>query len=174
MARAIDRCDLMIKVLRVPGVQGNRLQDLQPNRSCETTHNMVFHLCYRVTFIRSKIFFKWIRTHYSPFSGEVCAGSDCRRNVRFAHLYPPYRVSGVTRILGSLVINPNPTPRTQQPRAHQALGVGDELPDRNLLVTLQLDDGGSPLDHLGCNGKLQIRCNLCCARNLRACPWPHQ
>ena len=168
MARAIDRCDLMIKVLRVPGVQGNRLQDLQPNRSCETTHNMVFHLCYRVTFIRSKIFFKWIRTHYSPFSGEVCAGSDCRRNVRFAHLYPLYRVSGVTRD------QPQPLERNN-PEHLEALGVGDELPDRNCcFFTLQLDDGGSLLDHLDCSGRLLTRCNPYCVQTLPTCPWPHR
>ena len=113
-------------------------------------------------------------TLFSFLGGSVC-GFRLPEKRSLRSLYTLHHgVSGVTRILGSLVINPNPTPRTQQPRALEALGVGDELPDRNLLVILQLDDGGSPLDHLGCNGKLQIRCNLCCARNLRACPWPHQ
>lgn len=116
MARAIDRCDLMIKVLRVPGVQGNRLQDLQPNRSCETTHNMVFHLCYRVTFIRSKIFFKWIRTHYSPFSGEVCAGSDCRRNARCARFIPYITVSlGLLGFWGHSWSTPTQPPERNNP-----------------------------------------------------------
>ena len=114
MARAIDRCDLMIKVLRVPGVQGNRLQDLQPNRSCETTHNMVFHLCYRVTFIRSKIFFKWIRTHYSPFNGGSVCGFRLPEKRSLRSLVPPipcfwgHSDSGVTRFCSQPLERNNP------------------------------------------------------------------
>lgn len=148
MARAIDRCDLMIKVLRVPGVQGNRLQDLQPNRSCETTHNMVFHLCNRVTFIRSKIFFKWIRTHYSPFNGGSVCGFRLPEKRSLRSLYPLHHgVSGVHRIFlvlhnsGVTRFQPQPQPQnatTPSTLKHSGLAMNYLT---EICFTLQLDDG---------------------------------
>ena len=77
------------------------------------------------------------------FSGEVCADSDYRRNVRFAHSIPSITVlevysdfSGVAQFWGSSFLTPNPTTSTyNNPEHHEALEVdGYELPDRNLLI----------------------------------------
>ena len=64
-----------------------------------------------------------------PSTGEVCADSDCRRNVRYAHSCPLYSV-----FLGFIVFGP--IPERNNPEHLEALGVGDELPAEICFILL--------------------------------------
>lgn len=115
-----------------------------------------------MTFIRST---QLIRTLLSPSRGKCVRIQITGEIARYARSCTP-----VLPVTGE---NSEFDWNTQQPRAHQALGVGDELPTEICFILL-LDDRYSPSNHLDCSGMLQTRYSLYCAQSLLAFPWQYQ
>lgn len=139
----------MILVIKVPGYQKYRMTDFGTSKLTwlqkDTQHEFLHVLMDDVYTEYS------IDSHTTfSFSGEVCADSDYRRKslAALAHV-PPFtpRDAGVFsdfwlkfKLLKPDQISWNSldSHKTQQPRAHYALGVGDELPTKNSIDLLQM------------------------------------